>query len=66
MMQNVFVGIGGKNSTAFFVNSSNISIDPYLNEKFCWANQIYVDSTKHFSGCTVLAMKIKSMQNKTK
>ena len=37
-----------------FVESTKISIDPYLNKKLCCANQIFVDSTKHFSGCVEL------------
>ena len=36
-----------------FVGSTKISIDPYLNKNFCWANQIFVDPTKHFSGRTL-------------
>ena len=34
-----------------FVESTKVSIDPYLNEKLCWADQIFVDSTEDFSGC---------------
>ena len=46
-----FGGIAKKINNMFLVNSNKISIGPYLNEKLCWANQIFVDSTKHFSGC---------------
>ena len=53
MMQKCFVGIAKKISNIFLVNASEISIGPYLNEKLCWANQIFVDSTQYFSGCTV-------------
>ena len=41
-----------KINTIFLVNSNKISIDLYLNEKFCWANQIFVCSSKHFFGCS--------------
>ena len=50
-MQKFFVGIAKKINNIFMVNSNKISIDPYLIKKLCWANQIFVDSTKHFSGC---------------
>ena len=40
-----------KINNIFLVDSNKISIGPYLNEKLGWANQIFVDSTKHFSGC---------------
>ena len=40
-----------KINNIFLVDSNEISIGPYLNEKLCWANQIFVDSTTHFSGC---------------
>ena len=50
-MQNFFVGIAKKINNIFVVNSYKISIDPYLNEKLCWASQSFVDSTKYFSGC---------------
>ena len=50
-MQIFFVGIAKKINSIFLVNSNKISIDPYLNENFCWVNQIFVVSTKHFSGC---------------
>ena len=49
-MQNFFLGIAKKFNNTFVVNSNKMSIDPYLNEKLCWANQIIVDSTKHFPG----------------
>ena len=42
-----------KKLTKFFVNSNKIAIDPYLNEKCCSANEIFVDSTKYFSGCKI-------------
>ena len=51
-MQNFFVGNAKRINNIFLVNSNKISISPYLNEKFCWANQIFVDSTNLFSGCT--------------
>ena len=50
-MQNFFFGIAKKINNTFLVISNKISIDTYLNEKFCWANQIFVDSTKRFPGC---------------
>ena len=39
-----------KKKNIFLVISKKIPIGPYLNEKLCWTNQIFVDSTKHFSG----------------
>ena len=36
-----------------FVESTKISIGPYLNEKLCSANQIFVDSAKLSSGCKI-------------
>ena len=50
-MQNFSVGNAKKINNIFLVNSNKIFTGPYLNEKRCWANQIFVDSTKHFSGC---------------
>ena len=55
-MQNFFVGIAKKINNILLVNSSKIFIGPYLNEKLCWENQIFVDSTKHFSGCGQFVM----------
>ena len=50
-MQNFFAGIAKKINNIFLVNLNKISIGPYLNKKLCWANQIFVDSKKYFSGC---------------
>ena len=41
-MQNVFVGIKKKINNIFLGNSNKISIDPYLSENFCWANQTFL------------------------
>ena len=49
-MQNFFVGNAKKINNIFLVNSNKISNGPYLNEKRCWAKQIFVDSTNYFSG----------------
>ena len=51
-MQNIFVKIAIRTTTTtkMNINLNIISIDSYLNEKFCWANQIFVDSTKLFQG----------------
>ena len=49
-MEKNFVRIAKKINNIFMVNSNKISIDPYLKEKLCWANQIFVDSTKIFLG----------------
>ena len=40
-----------KINNIFLINLNKISIDSYLNEKLRWANQTFVDSAKHFSGC---------------
>ena len=67
-MQNFFVGIAKekKINNIFLVNSNKISIDPYLNEIFCWANQIFVDSTKKFSGYEVYQIWANQGQEKVK
>ena len=57
-MQNFFVGIAKKINNIFLVDSNKISIGPYLNENLCWANQIFIDSTKHFSGCKYAQLAI--------
>ena len=62
-MQNFLVRIAKKINNIFWGNSNEISIGPHLNEKLCWANQIFVDSTKQFSGCTQLKdFKIKKKE----
>ena len=38
-----------KKNNFFLVNLNKIYIGLYLNEKLSWANQIFFDSTKHFS-----------------
>ena len=48
-MQKFFVGL----NNIFLLNSNKISFGSYLKEKLCWANQIFVDSTIHFSGCSL-------------
>ena len=40
-----------KINNIILIVSNKISIDPHLNEKLCWDNQIFVDLTKHFSMC---------------
>ena len=47
----IFVGIAKKINNIFLINSNKISFDPYLKENYCWTNQIFVDSSEHFSGC---------------
>ena len=59
-----------KINNIFLVNSNKIFIGSYLNEKLCWTNQIFVDSTKHFSGCArkrtvsnVTLLKLQTLKN---
>ena len=49
MMQKFFVGIANKTNNIFLTNLDKISIDSFLNGNFCWAKQMFVDLTKHFS-----------------
>ena len=62
-MQNFFAGMGKKINNIFFVNSNEISIDPFLKEKFCWANQIFVDSTNLFPSAKAKEHPITSLMN---
>ena len=49
-----------KNQEYFLVISNKISIDSYLNEKFGWVNQIFVDSTRYFIECIIFLTFLKT------